>query len=100
MVIQPIEEVEDTDTYFSYHPSSLITDMKTSIPSKKKKKLFGKLGKANASFQKIYPGDRTERQPVHTVYGGANLFKYNSARILAERGLESFQTYAPDFLSF
>ena len=74
--------------------------MKTSIPSKKKKKLFGKLGKANASFQKIYPGDRTERQPVHTVYGGANLFKYNSAKLLGEKALEGFQTYAPDFISF
>ncbi|MGZ8538439.1 MAG: DUF6986 family protein, partial [Flavisolibacter sp.] len=74
--------------------------MKTSIPSKKKKKLFEKLGKANAYFQKIYPGDRIERQPVHTVYGGANLFKYNSAKLLGEKALEGFQTYAPDFLSF
>lgn len=74
--------------------------MKTTIPSKKKNKLFDKLGKANASFQKIYPGDRTERQPVHTVYGGANLFKYNSAKLLGEKALEGFQTYAPDFISF
>jgi citrate lyase beta subunit len=74
--------------------------MKTSIPDKKKKKLFSRLSEANRKFQKLYPGDRTERQPVHTVYGGANLFKSNSADLLGKRALENFQTYAPDFVSF
>src|SRR4029079_2534673 len=67
---------------------------------KKKKKLFSQLGEANTRFQKIYPGDRPDRQPVQTLYGGANLFKYNSAKVLGERALESFLTYAPDFISF
>ncbi len=74
--------------------------MSSSIPSKKKKQLFAKLKKANTSFQKTYPGDRPDRQPVHTVYGGANLFRYDSARALGLRALESFHTYAPDFVSF
>ena len=74
--------------------------MKPSIPNKKKKKLFSQLGEANTRFQKIYPGDRPDRQPVQTLYGGANLFKYNSAKVLGERALESFLTYAPDFISF
>lgn len=74
--------------------------MKTTIPSGKKKKLFNKLKDANTAFQKIYPGDRPERQAVHTVYGGANLFKYNSAKVLGERALETFNAYAPDFVSF
>lgn len=74
--------------------------MKPTITSKKKKKLFSQLKEANTEFQKSYPGDRSERQPVHTVYGGANLFKYNSAKILGSRALESFKLYAPDFLTF
>ena len=74
--------------------------MKPTIPSKKKKKLFDSLSKANRSFQKTYPGDRPDRQPVHTVYGGANLFRHNSARLLGERALESFYLYAPDFMTF
>ncbi len=74
--------------------------LKTTIPAGKKKKLFNKLKEANSDFQKIYPGDRPERQAVHTVYGGANLFKYNSAKILGERALETFRTYAPDYLTF
>ncbi|MBC7536481.1 MAG: phosphoenolpyruvate kinase [Ferruginibacter sp.] len=74
--------------------------MSITIPSKKRKQLFEKLKKANASFQKVYPGDRPERQAVHTVYGGANLFKADSARVLGQRALESFHTYAPDFVAF
>jgi citrate lyase beta subunit len=74
--------------------------MSVSIPSNKKDQLFEQLKKANTQFQKIYPGDRSERQPVHTLYGGANLFKYDAARALGERSLEIFQTYAPDAETF
>lgn len=74
--------------------------MSVSIPSNKKEQLFEQLKKANTRFQKIYPGDRSERQPVHTLYGGANLFKYDAARALGERSLEIFQTYAPDAETF
>jgi citrate lyase beta subunit len=74
--------------------------MSFSIPASKKEQLFGKLKDANTVFQKIYPGDRTERQPVHTLYGGANLFKYDAAKTLGERALEIFETYAPDAVTF
>ena len=70
--------------------------MSYSISPTKKEKLFNTLKEANTDFQKIYPGDRSERQPVHTLYGGANLFKYDSAKALGERALEVFETYAPD----
>ncbi len=65
------------------------------IPPAKKEKLFNSLREANTAFQKIYPGDRSERQPVHTLYGGANLFKYDSAKTLGERALEVLEAYAP-----
>jgi len=74
--------------------------MTGSIPANKKEELFSKLREANVAFQHIYPGDRSERQPVHTVYGGANLFKSNSAAALGARALEVFETYAPDFITF
>jgi citrate lyase beta subunit len=72
----------------------------TSIPTEQKDKLFGDLRNANVAFQQAYPGDRSERQPVHTVYGGANLFRSDLARAMGERALETFQTYAPDFITF
>ena len=74
--------------------------MSFSIPEKKKEQLFNQLKIANTAFQQIYPGDRTERQPVHTLYGGANLFKHDSAQALAQRALEIFETYAPDYVAF
>jgi citrate lyase beta subunit len=74
--------------------------MNPTIPLSKKEKLFKVLKEANTVFQKIYPGDRSERQPVHTLYGGANLFKYDSAKALGERALEILQTYAPDHKIF
>ncbi|TCJ19618.1 phosphoenolpyruvate kinase [Flaviaesturariibacter flavus] len=72
----------------------------TSIPNEQKEQLFGALRGANLAFQKVYPGDRSERQPVHTVYGGANLFRSDLARALGERAVETFQTYAPDVQTF
>ena len=74
--------------------------MDYTIPLDKKEKLFSSLREANTAFQKIYPGDRSERQPVHTLYGGANLFKYDSAKTLGERALEVLETYAPDHKIF
>ncbi len=74
--------------------------MNYTIPSDKKEKLFNSLKEANTAFQKTYPGDRSERQPVHTLYGGANLFKYDSAKALGERALEILETYARDHKVF
>ncbi|RYY67014.1 MAG: phosphoenolpyruvate kinase, partial [Chitinophagaceae bacterium] len=76
------------------------TTQSTSINSTRREQLFGALRTANLAFQKTYPGDRSERQPVHTVYGGANLFKSDLARAMGERALETFQTYAPDAATF
>jgi hypothetical protein len=74
--------------------------MNTSISAAKKDALFGELREANLAFQKVYPGDRPDRQPVHTVYGGANLFRADSALQLGRRAWEVFHAYAPDFVTF
>ena len=54
------------------------------------------LGRANRAFMQTYPGDRPARQPVHTVYGGAQLFKADTTRRLGELALRAMQTYARD----
>ena len=73
--------------------------MKLSIKENDKKDLLKKLGKANLKFQKTYPGDKPDRQPVHTVYGGANLFKADTCVKMGEIALRNLQTYAPNFVS-
>ena len=66
------------------------------IPSNKKEQLFHSLSQANNAFNEIYPGDRSDRQPVHTLYGGANLFKSDASIALGHRALEILETYAPN----
>lgn len=58
--------------------------------------ILGPLLEANARFAKAYPGDRPDRQPVHTVYGGAQLFKASTTKRLGELALRNLQLYAPD----
>jgi hypothetical protein len=54
------------------------------------------LSAANKEFMRRYPGESDRRQAVHTVYGGAHLFKANSPRRLGEVALRSLREYAPD----
>jgi hypothetical protein len=44
--------------------------------------LADRLRDANTEFMRHYPGETGRRQPVHTVYGGAHLFKSDSAKRL------------------
>ena len=43
-----------------------------------------------------YPGESNRRQAVQTVYGGAHLFKADSARRLGQVALQTLAQYAPD----
>lgn len=72
--------------------------MKFSIPEKEKSMLLDTLQAANLQFQQTYPGDKPDRQPVHTVYGGANLFKADTCIKMGEIALKNLQTYAPNFV--
>src|SRR5215204_4652996 len=62
--------------------------------------LTGPLQKANEEFSRHYPGETGRRQPVHTVYGGAHLFKSDSAKRLGSLARRSLDQFAPDFLTF
>jgi len=59
-----------------------------------------KLRQANNDFSRSYPGETGKRQPVHTVYGGAHLFKSDSAARLGALAQRSLDQFAPDFLMF
>src|SRR5262245_55735534 len=47
-----------------------------------------------------YPGESGRRQPVHTVYGGAHLFKADTAGRLGGLAVRSFEAYALDAATF
>lgn len=74
--------------------------MNHSLTTEIKNKIFKPLSEANMAFREIYPGDRSDRQPVHTVYGGANLFKADMAEKMSNAALKTLLTYAPNFAEY
>ena len=72
-------------------------NMQLSINELDKESLLATLKIANLDFQQQYPGDRPDRQPVHTLYGGADLFRCDTCVKMGEIALRSLQNYAPDF---
>jgi citrate lyase beta subunit len=55
-----------------------------------------KLSRANTAFAHSFPGASPARQPVHTVYGGAQLFTAQTASRMSETSLKSLNEHAPD----
>ncbi|HEX2404259.1 MAG TPA: aldolase/citrate lyase family protein, partial [Acidimicrobiia bacterium] len=54
-----------------------------------------RLGEVSARLGTDFPGESPERQPVHTVYGGAHLFTANTAERLGELSLAALDRWAP-----
>ena len=53
-----------------------------------------------AALAKRFPGESDQRQPVHTVYGGAHLFKSDTAVKLGTLAQRALQENAPDAATF
>jgi citrate lyase beta subunit len=51
---------------------------------------------ANLAFATQYPGEGSRRQPVHTVYGGAQLFSSDTTVKLGRLAEQAMAQYAPD----
>lgn len=62
--------------------------------------LIAALSDAHQRVAAIYPGDRLDRQPVHTVYGGAQLFTYDIAVKLGRGARKSLEEYGGDPKAF
>ena len=73
---------------------------RTSLPEKKLAKAVDRIDRAQARFLRRYPGDSGARQAVHTVYGGAHLFKAETPAKLGELALKALDAYAPDPSTF
>src|SRR6267154_5188793 len=74
--------------------------MKTSLSGTSLQPIDETLRASNSSFTENYPGETGRRQPVHTVYGGAHLFRADTARRLGQVAERSFAENAPDFVVF
>lgn len=70
--------------------------MKPILDNQRVKSAITKMTDSNNDFHKIYSGVIRERQPLHTVYGGAHLFKANIAVRLGDLARKSMDDYAPN----
>src|SRR5438045_6513363 len=70
--------------------------MSTSLSAASLENVTERLRSSMASFTARYPGETGRRQPVHTVYGGAHLFKSDTAVRLGQLAVRSFETFAPN----
>jgi citrate lyase beta subunit len=74
--------------------------MKSTLANEQLSDLIDPLRQANEEFSSYYKGETGRRQPVHTVYGGAHLFKADSAKRLGTVAQRSLDQFAPDFFTF
>ena len=74
--------------------------MRTTLNEDSTRETTARLGEANREFAARYPGESLRRQPVHTVYGGAHLFKSDTTPRLGALALRALEAYAPNFASF
>jgi citrate lyase beta subunit len=51
---------------------------------------------ANLAFARRYCGETAARQPVHVVYGGAQLFNVDTVRKVGSVAMRALEEYAPD----
>ncbi len=74
--------------------------MKTTLSAAAADAVFRPLAQANQEFMGHYPGEPAHRQAVHTVYGGAHLFRADTAVKLGKLALRSLEAYGPDASTF
>jgi citrate lyase beta subunit len=74
--------------------------MKSALDSESVQELNARLSPVNEQVMEKYPGDKGERQPVHTVYGGAHLFKADTAVRLGKLALRALEEYGRDAGTF
>src|SRR5215213_7919597 len=74
--------------------------MRTTLTTEATREIASRLTEANREFAARYPGESFRRQPVHTVYGGAHLFKSDTTVRLGALARRALDAYAPNFAAF
>lgn len=72
----------------------------TNLPPELVSRVTDRLKQAGRAFAARYPGESSRRQPVHTVYGGAQLFRSDTTRRLGELARRALDEYGPNAQAF
>jgi len=95
--VAPLLRIDPVSPVRSVAAAGILRRMpETTIPENALHSFVDALDKANIRTAKRFPGDSPARQPVHTVYGGAHLFKADATQKLGSLALKSLQDHAPD----
>ena len=73
--------------------------MTPSLQANEVQTLLSRLSVANQLFESQFPGLRVSRQPIHTVYGGANLYSAGAGAKISSLAVKHFETFAPDYVT-
>src|SRR6185436_6922269 len=87
---------QSNENQFATSQDVPILKARTNLRLEEVRKVEAKLSEANQAFARRYPGESDRRQAVHTVYGGAHLFKADTAQKLGAAALRSLEEHAPD----
>jgi citrate lyase beta subunit len=68
----------------------------TTIPDQTLNAVLDSLDQGNRRVAARYPGEVPRRQPVHTMYGGAHLFRADTVAKLGAIALQTLQQHAPN----
>jgi hypothetical protein len=71
--------------------------LKTTLDPKDTASILERVARAGAELAGRFPGESPRRQPVHTVYGGAHVFRADTAPKLGVLALRFLQEYAPNW---
>jgi citrate lyase beta subunit len=74
--------------------------LQTTIDPDSLSPLMQQLAEANRAFVSRFPGASDLRQPVHTLYGGAHLYRSGAAAKITGLAAHHFAHYAPDAIRF
>lgn len=66
------------------------------LSSEQTRALIAALAEGHKRVAAIYPGDRLDRQPVHTVYGGGHLFTHDTAAKLGAAARRALDEHGAD----
>jgi citrate lyase beta subunit len=77
-----------------------MSEITTTLNDEEVGDVMGHLESANKSFLATYPGEVADRQPVHTVYGGAQLFRFDRTVRMGRSALQTLKTYSDGPLDF
>ena len=77
-----------------------MSSVKTSLSDSDTAQIYDSLSVANTAFTAIYPGEIADRQPVHTVYGGAQLFRSDRTARMGKSALETLRQFSDGPMDF